>query len=55
MIICVNRIKLHEKENKSISWIKVYYMQQRINVKNISDMTAKRIKDIYNSENTAEN
>ena len=47
-------ISLHEctfnKHNKSVSWIKMHDIQDKLGVKNKSDLKIKSIKDIYDTK-----
>ena len=43
----INTIKVHKKDSKTVLWIKMHDMQEKLSVKNNSDLTKKAIKGIY--------
>ena len=44
---CVHTINVIKKDNKSVLWIKMHDIQDKMGVKNISDLTIKAIRCIY--------
>ena len=51
---CVLSTTVHKKDNKSVLWIKMHDIQDKLGVKNMSCLTIKAIKDIYNTKNLTE-
>ena len=47
---CVNTRKANKKDNKSVLWIKMHHIQDKLGVKNMSDLTIKAIKCIYETK-----
>ena len=47
---CFHTINVIKKDNKSIIWIKIHDKQDKLGVKNMSDLTIKAIKGIYDTE-----
>ena len=47
---CVHTIEVIKKDNKSFLWIKIHNIQDKLGVKNMSDLTTKAIRDIHNAE-----
>lgn len=43
------------EKNKPVIWLKMHDMQDELGVKNISDLTIKEIKGIFNSRNSTKN
>ena len=48
---CIYTIKVIKKGNKSVLWVKMHDIQDKLGVKNMYDFTIKSIKDIYDAEN----
>ena len=44
---CVHTVKVIRKEDKSVSWIKMHDIQEKLGARNMSDLTIKAIKGIY--------
>ena len=44
---CVLKIKVIEKDNKSVLWIQMRNIQDNLSIKNMSDLTIKAIKGFY--------
>ena len=51
----INTIIVNNGENKPVIWLKMHDMQDELGVKNISDLTIKEIKGIFNSRNSTKN
>ena len=47
---CINTVTVHKKDNKTVLWIKMYNIQDSLGVKNMSDLTIKAIKGIYETK-----
>ena len=47
---CVHTIKVISKGNKSVLWIKMHNIQDKLGFKIMSDLTVKTTKDICNNE-----
>ena len=47
---CVHTTAVHKKDNKTVLWIKIHDIQVKLVVKNMSDLTIKVIKGIYNTK-----
>ena len=47
---CVHVTAVHKKDNKTVLWIKIHDIQVKLVVKNMSDLTIKVIKGIYNTK-----
>ena len=44
---CVLKIKVIEKDNKSVLWIQMRNIRDSLSIKNMSDLTIKAIKGFY--------
>ena len=44
---CIHTITVHKKHNKSVLWVKMCDIQDKLVVKNMSDLTIKAVKGIY--------
>ena len=53
--IGINTIIVNNEENKPVIWLKMHDMQDELGVKNMSDLTIKEIKGIFNSRNSTKN
>ena len=51
----INTIIVNNEENKPVIWLKMHDMQDEVGVKNMSDLTIKEIKGIFNSRNSTKN
>ena len=51
---CVHTMKVIKRDNKSTLWIKMRDIQDKLGVKNMSDLTIKAIKGIYKTKNLTE-
>ena len=47
---CIHRIEVIKKNNKPVIWLKIHNIQDKLDFKNMSDLTIKAIKGIYNTE-----
>ena len=52
---CIHTIILIKKDYKSVLWIKMYDLQVKFGVINMSGLTIKTIKGIYNNTNLTKN
>ena len=51
----INTIIVNNEEKKPVIWLKMHDMQDEVGVKNMSDLTIKEIKGIFNSRNSIKN
>ena len=49
---CVSLGKVNKKHKKLVLWITMHNIKYKLGVKNMSDLTIKAIKDIYETANT---
>ena len=47
---CIHTITIHKKLNKAVLWIKIYDIQDKLGVKNMSDLVRKKIMGISNTK-----
>ena len=47
---CIHIITIHKKLNKTVLWIKIYDIQDKLGVKNMSDLVRKEIMGISNTK-----
>ena len=47
---CLHTVNVVKKNNKLVLWIKMHILQEKLGVKNMSDLTIKAIKGIYDAE-----
>ena len=48
---CVHTIKVIQKDNKSVLWVKMHDIEEKLGIKNMSDLIMKAIKGIDNTKN----
>ena len=46
----VHTITVIQKDNKSVLWMKIHNIKDKLGIKNMSDLTIKAIKGIYDTE-----
>ena len=47
---CIHTIAVHKKHNKTVLWIKMFDIQDKLGVKNMSDLVRKEIMGICNTK-----